>query len=125
MKNRPDIINREKASSHPTRPGRFYSATVSSVTAQGLVNINIPSLGIGVGPVLPLGTTALNKCSPGDTVQCTFTDEFFTNVIVFGPTKIKPDVFASKELFEDLVTRVDDLEAQVNALESAFNGHSH
>lgn len=125
MKNRPNLINPEKASSHPLAPGRFYAGTVSSVTAKGQVTVNIQSLGIGVGPTLPVGTTELNKLSAGDSVYCTFTDEYFTNVIVFGSSKFKEDVFASKELFEDLVGRVDQLEAQVNALESAFNGHSH
>jgi hypothetical protein len=125
MKNRPDIINREKASRHTRTPGRFYSATVISVTAQGLVNINISSLAMIIGPILPIGTTALSKCVPGDVVQCTFTDEFFTDVIVFGPSKIKNDVFASKVLFEELVDRVDQLESQIDALEASFNGHSH
>lgn len=125
MRNRPDIVNREKASSHPMRPGRFYSATVTSVTAQGAVNVNIQELGINVGPVIPLGTTALNKCAKGDSVQCTFSDEFASKVVVFGPNNIKADVFASKELFEALIDRVDQLEAQLDALQASFNGHSH
>lgn len=89
------------------------------------MTVSIPALGIGVGPVLPVGTTPLNKLAAGDTVHCTFTDEFFNNVIVFGSSKIKEDVFASKELFEALIDRVDQLESQLDALQSAFEGHGH
>lgn len=125
MRNRPDIVSRDKASSHPMRPGRFYTATVTSVTPSGAVNAYVGDLNITIGPVIPLGTTALNKCAKGDSVQCTFSDEFASKVIIFGPNNIKGDVFASKELFEALIDRVDQLEAQVDALEASFNGHSH
>lgn len=132
MRNRPDIISTDKASSHPLRPGRFYNGTVTSVSGQGMVTLRVNDLGITVGPVLPLGTTPLNKSTVGDAVQCTFTDEFFSSVVVFGSSKLKDDIWASKELFEELVDlveslvdRVDTLESQVSSLQSQLNSHSH
>lgn len=125
MRNRPNIIDSQKASSHPLTPGRFYTANVTSVNARGLVTINIPALGINFGPVLPIGSTPLNKAAVGDVVTCTFVDEFLNEMLVFGSAKFKDDIWASKELFEDLVSEVAALKSQVNSLQSQLNSHSH
>jgi hypothetical protein len=114
---KPNIINTKKASSHPLRPGRFYKAQVTAVDANGRVNILINSLGSSFEKVVPVGTTPLNKMSVGDTVACTFTDEFLNEIVVFGASRIKDDIFPSKLLFEQLVARV-------TALETRFNSHT-
>jgi phage/conjugal plasmid C-4 type zinc finger TraR family protein len=41
----PDIVNREKGSSHPLKPGKFYNGTVTYVDASGRVTVNVKSLG--------------------------------------------------------------------------------
>ncbi|MFM9052286.1 MAG: hypothetical protein ACKOKF_08210 [Bacteroidota bacterium] len=113
---RPNIINTKKASSHPLKPGRFYKAKVTAVDSSGRVNISVNGLGNGTfEKIVPIGTTELNKMQVGDTVMCTFTDEYFNDVVVFGASRIKSDVFASKVLFEQLVTRVAALEARYNS----------
>lgn len=113
---KPNVINTKNASSHPLRPGRFYKAKVTAVDPNGRVNVSVNGLGNGGNfeKVVPVGTTELNKMSVGDTVACTFTDEFFNEVLVFGPSRIKDDVFASKILFEALVAKVTQLENRFN-----------
>ena len=115
MTKKPNIINSQKASSHPLSPGRFYRASVTSVDAAGRVNVQIPALGVTYTDAIPLGTTQLNKLAVGDTVSCTFTDEYFNDLIVFGSAGVKDDIFASKILFDELVTRVIALETRYNA----------
>lgn len=115
---KPDIVSREKASSHPIKPGRFYSARVTFVGPSGQVNIHIQDLVADVGPVIPVGTTPLNKLVVGDEVVCTFTDEFINNIIVFGSKKIKQDIFASKQTVQALQAALISLEARVSALEA-------
>jgi hypothetical protein len=114
----PDIVNRSKSSSHPLKPGQFYQGLVTAVDSSGRVTVDVKSLGASYGPVMPIGSTTLNKLVAGDYVSCTFTDEFFTDLVVFGSTRIKEDVFASKALFEQLITRVNSLEARIEALEA-------
>jgi hypothetical protein len=112
----PDIVNREKGSSHPLRPGKFYSGTVTYVDASGRVTVNVKALGATFGPVTPVGVTTLNKMIKGDIVTCTFTDEFFTDLIVFGSSKIKADVFASKTVVENLLSTITSLQNQIIVL---------
>lgn len=120
---KPKIINSQNASSHPLTPGRFYRASVTSVDSVGRVNVYIPELGVPYTSVVPMGTTPLTRLTEGDTVSCTFTDEYFNDVIVFGSAGIKDDVFASKILFEELLTNFGVLLARVTALETRYNAH--
>jgi len=110
---RPDVVSTEKASSHPIQPGKFYSCTVESVDAVGRVIVSIGDLDVTMGPVLPIGTTTRNKLSRHDSAICTFTDEFFKEIVVFGTGNLKKDMFAGKEKFNSLV---DQLQSQINAL---------
>jgi hypothetical protein len=112
----PNIVNREKGSSHPLKPGQFYKGSVEYVDASGQVTVNIRALGSTFGPTLPLGSTTLNKLVKNDVVTCTFTDEFFTDVIVLGSSNIKADVFASKTVVESLVTTITSLQNQIVVL---------
>lgn len=112
----PDIVNREKGSSHPLKPGKFYNGSVTYVDASGRVTVNVKSLGATFGPVVPIGVTTLNKMIKGDIVMCTFSDEFFTDLIVFGSSKIKADVFASKTVVESLLATITSLQNQIISL---------
>lgn len=113
---KPEVVNREKASSHPAKAGRLHYGVVESVDNSGRVNVNIRSMNATFGPVSALWTTPVNKMKRGDVVICGFTDEFFNEIVVFGPSKIKPDVFAEKVVVDDLIERVVALEAIVSAL---------
>jgi hypothetical protein len=116
MAKRPDIVNSQKASTHRLAPGRFYKASVTSVDSSGKVFVKVNELGTSYGPITPIGTTTLNKLSAGDSVQCTFTDEFFTELMVIGSAKNKQDVYASKTLVQTLVTTITSLQNQIIAL---------
>ena len=118
MRNSPVPINRQKSASYAMRPGRYYSATVTSVDTNGRVSVHISSLGSSYDKVIPIGTTASNKLSKGDSVQCTFSDEYFTDLLVFGHSTIKPDIFATTVVVDALTDRVELLEAQVDALQA-------
>jgi hypothetical protein len=111
-----DPINRQKASSHPLRPHQFYTGVVTAVDSSGRVTIDVKSLGASYGPIMPIGTTTLNKLVRGDTVVCTFTDEFFNDVVVFGSSRIKTDVFAAKTVVDSLLTTITNLQGQVSNL---------
>jgi hypothetical protein len=119
MAKRPDIVNSQKASTHRLTPGRFFKASVTSVDSAGRVFVSVPDLGASYGPITPLGTTTLNKLSSGDSVQCTFTDEFFTELLVIGSSKNKADVYASKAVVDALISVINSLTARVTALENA------
>ena len=96
---RPDIVNREKASSHPLKSGRFYMGVVKSVDSRGAATVYVSELGSSYDKVVPLNTTNLNRVAVGDVVKCTFSDEFFTELIVLGVSNIK-EVPPATEEFE-------------------------
>ena len=45
-------------------------------------------------------------------------NEFFTDIVVFGSSNFKPDVFASKVVVDSLVDEIASLKARVTALEN-------
>jgi hypothetical protein len=59
------------------------------VREDGRVFVKIPDLGNTYGPVIPLNTYLENKMSVNDPVMCSFTDEYFTNIVVLGTSKVK------------------------------------
>jgi hypothetical protein len=125
MSKRPDIVDSRKASSHPLRPGRVYTANVTAVDTSGKVHVSLPSIGSTYGPIVPLGTTALNKYSVGDVVKCMFTDEYFNEIIVFGSSRVKEDVFASKAVVQTMQSTIATMQAQITSLQNQLNSHSH
>jgi hypothetical protein len=62
---------------------------VKSVDSRGAATIHVSELGSSYDKVVPLNTTNLNRVSIGDVVKCTFSDEFFTELIVLGVANIK------------------------------------
>jgi hypothetical protein len=59
----------------------------------------VSELGSSYDKVVPLNTTNLNRVAVGDVVKCTFSDEFFTELIVLGVSNIK-EVPPATEEFE-------------------------
>ena len=116
--NRPLIIDRGKAASYPLKPGVFYKCAVTFVDSSGRVKVSVPSLGSTFGPITPIGTTKLNKMKSGDTAICTFTDEFFKELIVFGHATISEDVFADRKKVAELEQTIKNLVSRIEALEA-------
>lgn len=118
MLNRPLIIDRGKAAAYPLKPGVFYKCTVTFVEDSGRVKVYVPNLGSSFGPITPIGTTKLNKMTAGSTAVCTFTDEFFKELIVFGNATISEDVFADRKKVAALEQTIKNLKARIEALEA-------
>lgn len=116
---RPDIVSRDKSSSHPLRPGRFYSGVVKSVDARGAVNVYVNELGSSYDKIIPIGTNPSNHMSVGDVVKCTFTDEYFTEMIVLGSAQIKNSFYPTVAQYNALLAIVNDLVERIEALEGA------
>lgn len=93
----PNIVRRDKASSHPRERGRFYNGIITSVRADGRVNVKIPALNVSYGPVMPLNTTDTSRYVKDDNVLCGFTDENNSQLVIFGSLSPKFDVFATAE----------------------------
>ena len=118
MTKRPSLVDNKKASKHTLTPGRFYKGRVTFVNPKGQVSVVLPDIKCSYDSVTPQGTTATQKLKIGDVVDCTFTDEFFTDIVVFGSSNFKPDVFASKVVVDSLVDEIASLKARVTALEN-------
>lgn len=86
MAKEPILIRRDKATRESREAGVFYFGTVASVRSDGRVNIRIPSLGMTLGPILPMNNATLDK---GDTAICAFTDSANNSLIVFGSVNKK------------------------------------
>jgi hypothetical protein len=114
MLNRPLIIDRGKAASYPLKPGVFYKCTVTFVDSSGRVKVSGSTFGL----ITPIGTTKLNKMKSGDTAICTFTDEFFKELIVFGHATISEDVFADRKKVAELEQTIKNLTSRIEALEA-------
>lgn len=93
----PNIVRRDKASSHPRERGRFYNGIITSVRSDGRVHVRIPSLNVSYGPIMPLNTTDTSRYVKDDTVLCGFTDENNSQLVIFGSISPKFDVFATAE----------------------------
>jgi hypothetical protein len=85
----PRLVRRDKAVSNKRAPGRLYKGVVTRVRGDGRVYVKLPELGNVYGPIIPLNTYVENKLDVGDSVMCTFTDEYFTNIVILGTTKVK------------------------------------
>lgn len=116
---RPDIIDRQKASSHPLRPGRFYTGVIKSVDSRGAVSVHIPELGSTFDKITPLNTSPNSHFSIGDYVKCAFADEFFTDLIIFGSVKILPNLYPTVQEYLDLLSVVNNLISRIEELEGA------
>ena len=90
-----EIIDRIKSSSHPLAPGRIYSGLIKSVDSRGAVTVYIQELASSFDKVVPLNTNDNSVMAIGDVVKCTFTNEFFTELVVLGLSNIKEVAAAS------------------------------
>lgn len=84
-----EIIDRLKSSSHPLAPGRIYSGLIKSVDSQGVVTVFVQELGSYFDKIVPLNTNNNSIMAIGDVVKCTFSNEFFTELVVLGLANIK------------------------------------
>lgn len=111
---RPDIISRNKASKHPLKHGRFYTAKVTQVNSAGLITIYIQELQSHFGPLVQLNLTSANAAQIGEFVKCAFADEFFREVIVFGFAQKREEIYA---LQSDITTELNIIKERLDALE--------
>jgi hypothetical protein len=84
-----EIIDRVKSSSHPLAPGRIYSGLIKMVDSRGAVTVYIQELASSYEKVVPLNTNSNSILAVGDVVKCTFSNEFFTELVVLGLANIK------------------------------------
>jgi C1q domain len=84
-----EIIDRLKSSSHPLAPGRIYSGLIKMVDSRGAVTVYIQELASFYEKVVPLNTNSNSPMAVGDVVKCTFSNEFFTELVVLGLANIK------------------------------------
>ncbi len=116
---RPDIVDGSKSSAHPLAPGRFYTGVIRAVDANGLVSVYVLELGSTYNRITPLNTTPNSHFSVGDAVKCTFSDEFFTELIVVGSSKIRDNMYPTMAQYTALLAIVNDLVDRVETLEGA------
>jgi hypothetical protein len=88
---------------------------VTSVVASGKITVHISDLNAKYGPLFPINATTPSSYAVNDVVVCTFTDEFFSELIVLGSAKVKEaaetvDVAA-------LTAQIATLEEKIQALE--------
>ena len=84
-----EIVDRLKSSSHPLAPGRIYSGLIKMVDSSGAVTVYIQELASFYDKVVPLNTNSNSPMVVGDVVKCTFSNEFFTELVVLGLANIK------------------------------------
>jgi hypothetical protein len=84
-----EIIDRIKSSSHPLAPGRIYSGLIKMVDSHGAVTVYVQELASSYEKVVPLNTNSNSIMAVGDVVKCTFSNEFFTELVVLGLANIK------------------------------------
>ena len=105
---RPDIISKNKSSSHPLASGRVYTGIVKSVDAKGFISVKVMELGSTFEKVMPLNTTPNSHFSVGDSVKCGFSDEFFTELIIYGSAGVRSDMHPTITQYDTLVEYVNN-----------------
>lgn len=78
------IVNRTKASSHPTPLGGIYVGSVKSVAQDGRVYVTIPKLGNTVGPLRVTNLNLNKKLTVGNQVLCAYTNMSNEEMYVLG-----------------------------------------
>jgi hypothetical protein len=121
MKRRPSIVNTTKPSSHPLIPGRFYTGKIISVLPNGKVSVSIPEIGGKFGPMVPLNLSQNSRYTVGDKIKCTFNNEFFDELIIFGLASVKtnvtnPEIDDLRQEVESLTTTMESLTTTVESL---------
>jgi hypothetical protein len=115
----PQIVRRDKAYSVTKRPGTFYTAFVTRAVGDGRVYVRVSELNTIYGPILPLNTTTGSFLSVGDSVVCTFTDEYFTKLIILGTIKVSSPVSVSLEGLSDVGLTVAPVDGQLLSYSSS------
>ena len=105
---RPDIVSKNKSSSHPLAPGRVYTGIVKSVDAKGFVSVRVMELGSTFEKVMPLNTTPSSRLAVGNSVKCGFSDEFFTELIIYGSAGVRSDSYPTIAQYDALLESVSN-----------------
>lgn len=105
---RPDIVSRNKSSSHPLAPGRVYTGIVKSVDAKGFVSVRVMELGSTFEKVMPLNTTPNSRLAVGNSVKCGFSDEFFTELIIYGSAGVRSDMHPTIAQYDALLESISN-----------------
>lgn len=79
-----EVVNRNKASSHPTKPGGIYVGVVKSSTPDGRVYVYIPRLANTLGPMRVLNSTVDTIPTVGTQVLCAHIDMSTAEMYVLG-----------------------------------------
>jgi hypothetical protein len=86
-----NIINRSKASQHPTPPGGIYVGIVKAVNQQERPFVTIPKLGVTVGPLRVLNARLGKPLAVGTQVLCAYTNASNTEMYVMGEANPSAD----------------------------------
>ncbi len=91
-----NVVNRSKASSHPSPMGGIYVGIVKTVAADGRVFVSIPKLGNTIGPLRVLNSNINTPLVANEQVLCAFTSMSNDEMYVIGyvnPKNIQNDSF--------------------------------
>lgn len=79
-----NVVNRDKASSHPSPMGGIYVGIVKTVVADGRVFVSIPKLGNTIGPLRVINSNINNPLVADEQVLCAFTSMSNDEMYVLG-----------------------------------------
>ena len=68
-----NVVNRSKASSHPSPMGGIYVGIVKTVASDGRVFVSIPKLGNTIGPLRVANSNTNSPLVADEQVLCAFT----------------------------------------------------
>ncbi len=79
-----NVVNRSKASSHPSPMGGIYVGIVKTVAADGRVFVSIPKLGNTIGPLRVANSNTNSPLVADEQVLCAFTSMSNDEMYVIG-----------------------------------------
>jgi len=105
-------INRNKASSHPLKPGGVYIGIVKAFV-NSRATVQVPQLGCVFKDVDFINSSTRSVLAKNDRVLCTFIDQETSELFIIGSFNKKQDTFAGKDKFNSLI---DAMQTEINAL---------
>jgi len=105
-------INKNKASSHPLRPGGVYIGVIKAFV-DSRATVQVPQLGCVFKDVDFVNSSTRNVLAKNDRVLCTFIDQETSELFIIGSFNKKLDTFTGKDKFNSLI---DAMQAEINAL---------
>lgn len=105
-------INKNKASSHPLRPGGVYIGVIKAFV-DSRATVQVPQLGCVFKDVDFVNSSTRGVLAKNDRVLCTFIDQETSELFIIGSFNKKLDTFAGKDKFNSLI---DAMQAEINTL---------